>query len=167
MFIIGEIFSFCAAIFLCYSTFAKDKHKMVCVQVMDTICCALSNLFLMSYSGFITSLFSTTRNILESKNKNNKVILTILCLILCITGVIFNNKEWIGLLPVVASIEYTIVMFNSKSSQSLRYGLIINLIMWSIYDLYIKAYPMFLMDLIIASTSSINAYRYKILKNIK
>lgn len=161
MFIIGEIFSLLAAICLCASTFCKKKRKMVTWQVMDSILNALANLFLLSYSGFITNIFTAIRNILEAKKIKSKFITIIFCIILIILGFKFNNRGVIGLLPIFASIEYTIFMFKSKTSQALRIGLIINLIPWSIYDMYIRSYPIFITDLIIISFSIFNINKYK------
>lgn len=161
LFILGEIFSFMAASCLCYSTFNKEKKKMVFWQIFDSIFNTISNLFLLSYSGFITCIFTTIRNILEYKKFNSKKVTLFLCILLIILGVIFNNKGIIGLFPLVACIEYTIFMFKANTSQTLRVGLIINLFLWIIYDLYIKAYPMLIMDLIIICSSLFNIVKFR------
>lgn len=161
LFIVGETFSFIAAICLCYSTFNKEKKQMVLWQIFDSLFNIFSNLFLLSYSGFITCIFTTIRNTLEFKNLNSKKVTIVFCILLLILGFAFNNKGIIGLFPVVACVEYTIFMLRSKTSQALRIGLIINLSLWFIYDLYIKSYPMSIMDLIIIITSLFNIVKFK------
>lgn len=160
--IIGEIFSFIAAIFLALSTFRKNKEKMMKLQVIDSLFNAFSNLYLNSLSGFVVNILTTIRNIFNIKNKFNCCYLIIYCIIVLIMGTKANNRGIIGVLPIFASIEYSIFLFKSKNSQIIRYSLILNLIMWMIYDYLIKAYPMFFMDFIIIIITLINAYRYKI-----
>lgn len=161
MFILGEIFSFLAAAFLGYSTFSKNKKKMAFLQIIDSTFNGISNLFLLSYSGIITNAFTATRNFLVYKNKfTNKVAIVFCILIICI-GVTFNNKGPIGILPIIASVEYTIFICKSKNTNNLRLGLIFNLILWAIYDFYISSYPMFTMDVMIIFFSIFNNYRLR------
>lgn len=161
MLVFGEIFSFLAAICLAYSTFSKKKDKMIFWQIIDSLFNSISNVFLLSYSGCITNIFTLLRNYLTYKGKFNKKCLIIIMMLLIFLGICFNNKGFIGILPIIASIEYTIFMYKTKTVNKLRIGLIINLIMWGVYDFYIKSYPMFAMDMIIIVLSLINNYKYQ------
>ena len=159
MLIIGEIFSLLAAVFLAYSTFAKKKQKMVFWQILDSSLNAISNIFLLSYSGCITNIFTVLRNYLTYKNKLNKRYTIIFIILMVILGCLFNNKGIIGLFQIIASIEYTLFMYRSKTANNLRTGLIINLTLWGIYDFYIKSYPMLIMDIVIIIFSITNNIR--------
>ena len=64
-------------------------------------------------------------------------------------GVFFNNIGWLGLLPIILSIQFTICVYAIKSAQHMRIALIINLLLGMIFDFLIKAYPMFALDIII------------------
>lgn len=134
---------------------------MIFWQIIDSSFNSISNIFLSSYSGYITNIFTLLRNYLTYKGKFNKKYLVIFILLLVVLGLYFNNKGIIGILPIIASIEYTIFMYKAKTTNRLRIGLIINLIMWGVYNFYIKAYPMFIMNIIIISLSSINNYKSK------
>ena len=79
-------------------------------------------------------------------------------------GVCFNNNGLLGLLPIIASVSYTICIYVLKSAQKMRVALVINLIQWLFFDFFIKAYPMFVMDLIIIIITLINIFRYKEVK---
>ena len=81
---------------------------------------------------------------------------------MAIVGIIANNKEWLGLLPILASITYTICVYILKSAQQMRIALVVNLIQLMIFDFLVKSYPMFIMDMIIISVTLINIIRHKI-----
>ena len=69
-------------------------------------------------------------------------------LILCIVaGLWANNRGIIGLFPVIASAEYTLLMYITKNEQQMRWALMINLFLWLIHDFYVQAYPSAITDL--------------------
>ena len=76
-------------------------------------------------------------------------------------GVFFNNRRWIGLFSIIASVQYTICMYLLKSAQHMRYALAVNLLFWTIFDFAIKSYPLFIMDIAIIVVTVINIIRYK------
>lgn len=80
-------------------------------------------------------------------------------------GYAVNTKGLIGLLPAIAGVEYAIFLYKTKSAQVMRYALIINLLMWVVYDFLVMSYPMFIMDIIIIIVTTINAIRFKREKN--
>lgn len=156
LFIIGEIFSFIAAICLARSTFGKTKKDIVRWQITEQFFCLTSNLSLSGYSGAVVNIVSLIRNILSIKGKFNKKLVLPFLLIIVIFGVIFNNRGWVGLIPLIATIEYTIALGIYKKSQNIRLALAINSILWAIYDFVIMSYPIFIMDLIVATLALIN-----------
>lgn len=161
MIIIGEIFSLLAALCLAYSTFSNKKNKMILWQAINAIFYGLSNLFLGAYSAVVTNILTLFRNTLQVKNKLDRNFTIIICLLMTIVGIIFNNREWLGLLPIVASVSYTICVYVLKSAQQMRIALIVNLLQWMIIDFLVKSYPMFIMDIIIIIVTFINIVRYK------
>jgi len=128
MIIIGEIFSLLAALTLAYSTFSNKKNKMIWWQAINAIFYGISNLFLGGYSAVVTNVLTLSRNILVVKNKLDKKFTIIICILMTIVGVYFNNRVWLGLLPIIASVQYTICVYVLKSAQRMRIALIINLL---------------------------------------
>ena len=161
MVILGELFSLLAALCLAYSTFSNKKNKMIWWQAINAIFYGLSNLFLGAYSAVVTNVLTLFRNTLQVKNKLNRNSTFIICLLMAIVGIIANNKEWLGLLPILASITYTICVYILKSAQQMRIALVVNLIQLMIFDFLVKAYPMFIMDMIIIVVTVMNMIRYK------
>lgn len=164
MIIVGEIFSLLAALCLAYSTFSNKKNKMIWWQAINAVFYGLSNLFLGAYSAVVTNILTLFRNTLQVKSKLNRKFTIIICLLMAIVGITINNREWLGLLPVIASISYTICVYVLKSAQQMRIALVINLIQWMIFDFLVKSYPMFIMDIILIIVTLINIIRYKNIK---
>ena len=161
LFIIGEISSFLAATCLAKSTFGRTKKDIVKWQVVEQTFCLISNLSLGGYSGVIVNIVSLVRNILSIKGKFKKNLVLPFLLIIIIFGIIFNNHGWIGLIPLIATIEYTIVLGFYKKSQNVRLALAINSTLWAIYDFVIMSYPIFIMDLVVATLALANYIRYR------
>ena len=161
MIIAGEILSFLAAIVLAYSTFSNRKKTIMWWQALNALIYGLSNFFLGGYSATISCSLIFARNILSARNKLTKRGTIFLCILIIIVGLYFNNKSWLGLIPIIASIQSTICIYALKTAQQMRITLIINLLQWVVFDFSVQAYPMFIMDIIIIVVTSINLIRYK------
>lgn len=161
MIFMGEIFSFLAAIFLCYSLFSKTKNKMIHIQIFSAMANFISNIFLFSYSGAITNFFAILRNYISYKGKNSLILTISICILLTILGMIFNNQGIIGVLPILATLEYTICMYKVKKVNNMLISAFFNVLLWSIYDFYIMSYPMFVMDVVTALVSIHNYFKNK------
>ncbi len=157
--IIGNIFSFMAAVCLAISVVRKDKKGLIGWQIGDTVCCTLSNWFLQSYSAMIISIICIVRNILAYHQRLGQVMTIILMVVGAVIGLWANNRGYIGWLPVLASAEYTVCMYRLGSAQGMRYALVINLLMWLVHDAYIQSYPMAAMDLILTIWTAWQAWR--------
>ena len=66
-----------------------------------------------------------------------------------------------GLLPVIAETSFAIVMYASKNAQQLRYGIIFNLPLWVIHDLYIQSYPAALAEFSLTIWTIIQIFRHR------
>ena len=157
----GEFFSLIAALILAYSTFSQKKSRMILWQALNAIVCCISDFLLGGYSAVVTNIFSFLRNILVVKNKFDKKYTIITCILMIGVGVFFNNRGWIGLFSIIASVQYTICMYLLKSAQHMRYALAVNLLFWTIFDFAIKSYPLFIMDIAIIVVTVINIIRYR------
>ena len=139
--ITGNIFSFLSALFIAVSVIKKNKQGLIGWQIVDVVCCILSNFFLAAYAALTTNSVALIRNVLAYKNANGKkttIALTVLCVI---AGLYANNRGVIGLLPIVASASYTVMMFTTQNEQQMRLAWSSNLLLWLVHDFYVQAYP--------------------------
>lgn len=122
--ILGNIFSLLSAICIAISVLKKNKNDLIWWQIIDVVFCILSNISLYTYSALTTNSISLIRNILAYKNKLNKNITWILCVI---AGLWANNRGIIGLFPIIASASYTVFIYTTKNEQQMRWALVLNL----------------------------------------
>lgn len=159
-FTLGTIFSLCCAILITWSTFSKNKKDMAKIQIFNPIFGALSNFFFCSYSAVVTNVVNVIRNYLTYKGKLNQIITTSCIIFYILFGIFFNTKGWIGIFPILASSSYAMFCLKSKNAQSLRYGLLLNQILWLIHDVYIKAYPSIIVEILVSIITVYNIIKY-------
>lgn len=161
---IGLIFSFLAAVALGASSFLKKKDNMIVLQATYNALNASANFFLGSYTGVLTNCMSIFRNTLILRKKYNVYWMSALIAINIFIGLVINNRGPIGILALAATTQYTSFLLFMKSAQGVRVALIINMILWCIYDICIGSYPMAVMDAVIVVTTCVNVYRFRSLK---
>lgn len=137
--IIGNIIALIASILMVLAGLQKKKKKILFIQIIQIALSVISNLVLGGYTGAIINALSCVRDILCYKDKmgtREKIIIIILAVGL---SLIFNNLGWIGLLPLIATVVY-ISFMNTKDVVKFKFLIIFSMVMWLIYDLYIKSY---------------------------
>lgn len=158
--IIGNVIALIASILMVYSGLIKQKKKILYIQTIQIGLSVLSNLILGGITGAIINTLSLVRNILCYKDKlqlKEKCIITILAVILSLC---FNNLGIIGLLPLISTIAY-IWLMNIKDTIKFKYLIIFTMIMWLIYDLYIKSYTSAVFDFLNILANIISIFQIK------
>lgn len=137
--VIGNIIALIASILMVLAGLQKKKKKILFIQIIQIALSVISNLVLGGYTGAIINALSCVRDILCYKDKmgtKEKIIIIILAVGLSLA---FNNLGWIGLLPLIATVVYILFM-STKDVVKFKLLIIFSMIMWLIYDLYIKSY---------------------------
>ena len=161
--IIGNIVAFIGCILMVYTGLIKEKKKIIFVQTIQITFLIASNLILGGITGAIINAVSCIRNIICYKDKlgtKEKIILIILSTSL---SFYFNNLGIIGLLPLVSTISYTLLM-DMKDVIKFKKLIIFTLVMWLIYDIYIISYSSAAFDLLNIITNVIAIYEMKKVK---
>lgn len=143
--VVGNIIALIASILMVIAGLQKKKKKILFIQIIQIALSIVSNIVLGGYTGAIINAVSCVRDILCYKDKignKEKIIIIILAVGL---SLIFNNLGWIGLLPVVATVVYIIFM-NTKNVVKFKCLIIFSMIMWLVYDIYIKSYTSGIFD---------------------
>ena len=126
----------------------------------------ISNLVLGSFSGMISNLIGCMRNILCYKNKLGLKEKVIICIVLIVFTVYFNNLGFIGYLPLLSTVLYT-MFIDIKNITAFKWLIVVTLLMWVVHDLYIKSYVYVLFDLGAIITNLISIIEIKILDKKK
>lgn len=162
MILIANILSFVSTAVLIYSMFVKSKENMLLLQAGAYVLSTFSNTLVHSYAAACSNIVSIFRNAYLSQI-NSLVATIIFSIAYIVIGVLTNTLGIIGFLPVLACVEYTVWTYFAKTAQILRYGAIINLLLWLVHDIVIQLYGAVLSDviLIVITLISIIKYRHK------
>lgn len=153
---IGNIIALIASVLMVLAGLQKKKKKILFIQIIQIALSVVSNLVLGGYTGAIINAISCVRDILCYKGKMGKIEKTVLILLSVGLSLVFNNLGWIGFLPVIATVVYILFM-NTKDVVKFKVLIVFSMIMWLMYDVYIKSYTSGIFDLmsIIANTFTI------------
>lgn len=155
--IIGNIFALISSVFMIISGVVKDSKLFLRLQNIELLFIVFSNLFLKGYTGIIVSIVAIIINILCYRNKLTlkiKIFAVIMQTILCI---VFNNLNFIGLLPLFATIIG--IFFVTIDAKKLKVLSIIIIFLWLVYDLTIQSYVSAVFDVFTIITSFVGLYR--------
>lgn len=158
--IIANLISFLAAICTCLSSWSKETDKIYYYQVGQCLLLAVASFFFNSYAGIATLLICSLRNFLLGKGIYNKQICISLTIAMFILGVIFNNSGYVGWIIIAANVIYTLGAFFAKNELTIKLNMILDLVLWMIYEIIIIDIPSLVADSIAVVIAIIAIIRY-------
>lgn len=139
--IVGNVCSLCAMVTDSISAAQKKKSRILGIQIFSQFFYAAGSIILKGYSSTVQNAVAVLRNLAAIKNVKSRVIEWILILLGVVLGVVFNNRGLLGWLPIIANAEYSVCMFRFKESVTgLKLSLIVNVIMYGVFNLLILNY---------------------------
>lgn len=160
--ITGNILSLLSSVCILISVTVKSKKSFIKWEIFNIIFYILACVALSAYAALVSMFIALIRDVLAYKDYLTKFITFILCLLIVIAGVWVNNRGLIGVLPIVAITGYTISIYLTKNEQQLRYAMVVNMLLWLVHNLFIKAYPSAVLNIVICFWTALN-----IIKNRK
>lgn len=156
----ANILSGIGSLFPIASSFFKKKNTIFIIQSIGYIIDGITQIIANSLSAATQLFICAIRNFITTKEKTPKWVYYIFSLFFITFGLYFNNRGFIGLLPIIATAQYTLWNGYTKSAQITRYGMLINYGLWIIHDLYIQLYVAAIMMMISIIVVIINIIRY-------
>ena len=133
--IIGNLCSLLAMVTDSVSSSRKTAKGVLLVQCLSQIIYCMGAIALKGYSAAVQNVVSTFRNLFAIKGGNNKTVEWILIALGVVLGVVFNNRGFFGLLPVIANLEYTLAVFKFKDDErALKIAFMICTILFMIFN---------------------------------
>ena len=163
--ITGNLIALVASLLMVYSGIVKKKSDIIYIQTIQILLSVVSNIVLGGITGAIVNFASCIRNILCYKNKLGSKEKFILILIVSVLSIKFNNLSIIGLLPLISTVIYTLLI-NIKDLVKFKWVLALTSVLWFIYDLYIKSLSA-IFDLLFIISNIITIYQLKKYKDDK
>ncbi|MBQ8587294.1 MAG: YgjV family protein [Oscillospiraceae bacterium] len=133
--ILGNICSLIAMGTDAVSSWAKSARKMLLFQCLSQGIYAVGSVILKGYSAAVQNAISLARNLFATRKRSLPVVEWILIALGVGLGLFFNNRSWIGLLPVVANLEYSLaVLFFKDNEQLLKIAFFIDVLLFCIFN---------------------------------
>ena len=137
--VIANIIALIASLLMVYTGIIKRKDIIVLIQTIQIGLSVLSNILLGGITGAIINAISCVRNILCYKDKLGNLSKFLLVIASIVPSIMFNNLGFIGILPIISAVAYTLFM-DTKDIIKFKYLTIFIMFLWGTYDLYIKSY---------------------------
>lgn len=165
---IAQGFGILGLLVMVISLFQKNKDRMLGYVVFNGIFFGIEYLLLGAYSGMFSNFFGIFRTYISKekekhKNLNKWHILLFFIIGYAIIGFISFDGKIVSLLPIIAEIIYVIALWQ-KDVKKIRIGTLLMVILWLIYDIFVKAYPSMITDLIVMSSTIVAIVIKDILK---
>lgn len=144
--LIGNIISFAAAIFLAASCVVRDRKQVFILQFMNCAVLALASYFFGSYAAISTLALCCVRNVFITKDRFTRPVMTVIVILVIICGVLTNNRGIVGLMPVFATVEYTMCCYFITNIKKTKISILLNELIWLVYSFIVQDYSTALTD---------------------
>lgn len=145
--LIGNIISLIAAVFLAVSCTVKTRNKVFIMQFMNCALLAVASYFFGSYAAITTLVLCCIRNIFILKDKFTKPVMAVIITLVFIFGFMANNRGIVGLMPVFATVEYTLCCHFIRDVKKTRISVLFNESIWLIYSFLVRDYSTAMTDI--------------------
>ena len=133
--ILGNACSLLAMITDSISSSRKTAKEVLMVQNISQFIYGVGSVLLKGYSGAVQNLVSIIRNLVAIKKIESKIVEWILVILGVVLGVCFNNLGFVGYLPVIANLQYTLAVFRFKDNErALKISFVICMAMFVIFN---------------------------------
>lgn len=154
--VVGNICSLLAMGTDAISSAQKTAKRVLCVQNISQLIYCTGTIVLKGYSGAAQNGVSIVRNFLAIKQINCKWAEWAVVLLGVILGLWFNNLGWIGLLPVIANLQYTLAVFQFRNSErALKISFLIAAVMFGIFNLALFNFVGLCTNMAVAGTTAV------------
>ena len=151
---IATILSVITALFTAASGWVPDRKKTFQLQTAQCLIYAVASYFFGMYATIVTVLLCSWRNWMESNERFTVKICVPFCILVTLLGLIMNRAGLTGLLPVAATLLYSVGCCVFKDLLITKANILVNLLLWTLYDLLIADYPSLIMDSIGAAVAA-------------
>ena len=137
-FIAGNVCSLFATISDGVSSSRKTTRSMLLVQVISQVFYCASAIFLKGYSAAVQNGVGILRNLMGIRKKPVQAVEWLLIAIAVGLGLYCNNLGIIGLLPVIANLEYSLTIFLFRGNERLlKIAFLISISLFTVFNFMI------------------------------
>ncbi|MBQ2310472.1 MAG: YgjV family protein [Erysipelotrichales bacterium] len=139
--VLGNLFSLLAMISDSFSGTRKTHREIVAVQILSQFFYGAASIALKAYSSTVQNAVAVFRNLAAMKNIRSRFLEGVLILAGVVFGIAFNNRGWLGWLPVIANLEYSAAVFRFRENErALKLAFILNMSLYAVFSFVIMNY---------------------------
>ena len=156
----GNVCSLLAMITDSVSSTQKTAKRILLVQCLSQMFYCVGTIVLKGYSGAVQNIVSILRNLVAIRKIESKVLEWSLVTLGVVLGLWFNNLGFMGLLPVVANLQYTIAIFRFRDNETaLKISFLISIGMFALFNLVIYNAVGFLANSVVCITTAVSLFK--------
>ena len=160
--ILGNICSLLAMGSDSLSSAQPTTKRVLWMQNLSQSIYCIGAILLRGYSAAVQNAVSILRNLVAIKGISQKWMEWGLTLLGVALGVVLNNLGWIGLLPVIANLQYTIVIFRFRGNEKiLKTSFFVNSLMFAVFNGAIWSIVGIVTNLVVAASTAISLIKSK------
>lgn len=154
--IIGNLCSPLAMITDAISSTRKTAKGVLIAQSLSQVIYCVGTIVLKGYSAAVQNGVSILRNIAAIKRVESKLVEWGLVIIAVALGLACNNRGLVGILPVVANVQYTLAVFRFKDNEwALKCSFLVCMLMFVVFNFAIYNILGAITNLVVAVTTLI------------
>lgn len=115
--ILGNIFCLFSMITDSISAKKQTTKEILFYQSLSQVIYCTSSIILGGYSAAIQNVVTIIRNYIASQDKSNNAIEITLIVLGIVLGFACNTLGFVGILPIFASAQYAIIIYNNKKNE--------------------------------------------------
>ena len=155
--IIGNLCSLLAMVTDSISASRKTTRGVLLMQSISQAIYLVSAIVLKGYSAAVQNAVGLFRNLVAIREKQQKWLEIILIVVAMVLGLVFNNRGFWGLLPVMANLEYSIAVFRFRDNErALKIAFLFCAVCFTIFNGVILNFVGVISNFIILITTIIN-----------
>ena len=138
------------------STTRKTTKGMLWVQNISQVIYGVGTAVLGGYSGAVQNLVSIVRNMVAICDIKSQTVEWILVAAGVVLGILCNNLGLVGLLPMIANLQYTLVVFRFKDNQvALKISFAVTCLLFAIFNFAIYNFVGVVTNLVVVATTTL------------
>lgn len=158
--VIGNVLSLFATISDSFSSTRKTFKSILLIQTASQVFYIASGIVLKGYSAAVQNSVNIFRNLFAIRGKRSKFMEWFFILIAIVLGIYFNNRGFVGLLPVIANFVYSIAVFRFQNNGlALKASFLFTVLLFTIFNLVILNFVGFASNCILLATTLISLIR--------
>ena len=144
------------------SSAQKTTTRVLWVQNLSQVIYCVGAVFLNAYSACAQNLVSILRNLIAICKISSKWLEWTLTILGVVLGLVFNNRGWVGLLPIIANLQYTIVIFRFRGNERiLKASFLVNALLFSVFNGAVLSIVGVFTNLVVAISAAISLVKTK------